>query len=30
MYEVTCLDSNGDIVTSLTQWDTNHSLIIED
>lgn len=30
MYEVTCLDSNGDIVTSLTQWDTNQSLIIED
>lgn len=30
MYEVTCFDSDGNMITSLTQWDTNQSLIIED
>lgn len=30
MFEVTCLDTYGEIVTSLTQWDIDQSLIIED
>ncbi len=30
MFEVTCLDKYGEIVTSLTQWDVNQKLYIED
>lgn len=30
MFEVTCLDSYGEVVTTLTQWDINQTLYIED
>lgn len=29
MLDVTCLDSYGEVVTNLTQWDVNQSLIIK-
>lgn len=29
MYDVTCLDSYGEVITNLTQWDVNQSLTIE-
>lgn len=29
MFEVTCLDSYGEIVTKFTQWDIDQSLIVE-
>lgn len=30
MFDVTCLDAYGNIVTNLTQWDTDQSLIIKE
>lgn len=30
MFDVTCLDAYGNVVTNLTQWDTDQSLIITD
>ena len=30
MFEISCLDQYGKTVTSLTQWDTNQTLYIED
>lgn len=29
MYEVTCFDLNGEVVTSFNQWDTNQVIVIE-
>lgn len=29
MYDITCLDSYGEVITNLTQWDVNQSLTIK-
>ena len=30
MFNVICLDQNGDVISELTQWDINQSIVIED